>query len=278
MRNMIYITGDCHGDFRRFTKKQRAKLPFVMTEQDYVIVCGDLGLLWEKNETLEYNLDWLSRLPFTLLWVQGNHENYDMIAEYPLEEWKGGKVRHILRDKIILLERGQVFTIEGKTFFTFGGASSHDIQGGILDKKSPTYLEEYKKVSRSGQPFRILNVSWWQAELPTEEELEEGRKNLEKAGYQVDYVISHCASNRIQEAVERYYGGIGFSTGWYQQDILTNYFEKLEDKLQYRQWFCGHYHEDFYIDDKHTILYEKIISIEERSGEIEERSGEKEKL
>lgn len=68
-----------------------------------------------------------------------------MIAEYPLEWWNGGKVRHIARDKIILLERGQVFTIEGNRFFTFGGASSHDIQGGILDRDSPTYDKEKKE-------------------------------------------------------------------------------------------------------------------------------------
>lgn len=263
---MIYITGDMHGEFRRITKKQRNKLPFIMTEQDYLIICGDFGLLWARDKTLEYNLEWLQRLPFTLLWVQGNHENYDMIAEYPLEEWHGGKARHILRDKIILLERGQIFTIEGKTFFTFGGASTHDVQGGILDKNSPTYKQDYKKALKSNLPFRIRNVSWWQEELPSEEELEEGRRNLEKAGYQVDYVVSHCASNRIQIAIEQYYSGVNCYVQWYQQDILTNFFEELEDRLQYKQWFCGHYHEDFYIDDKHTLLYEKIISVKERNG------------
>ena len=62
-----------------------------------------------------------------------------MIAEYPLEEWHGGKVRHIVRDKVILLERGQIFNIEGKSFFTFGGASSHDMQGGLLDRNDPDF-------------------------------------------------------------------------------------------------------------------------------------------
>ena len=108
-----------------------------------VIICGDFGLLWSKNDkTLKYNLDWMSRLPFQILWVAGNHENYDMIEEYDLEEWHGGKVRHILRDKIIYLERGQVFQIEGKKFFTFGGASSHDVQGGILDIDDSDYTEK----------------------------------------------------------------------------------------------------------------------------------------
>ena len=257
---MIYVTGDCHGNFRRFTKSERGRLPFKLTENDYVIVCGDLGLLWAKDGEFKYNLKWFSQLPFTLLWVQGNHENYNMIAEYSLEEWHGGKVRHILQDKIILLERGQVFTIEDRAFFTFGGASSHDISGGILDKCSLTYRVDYKRAVRGGLPFRVLNESWWKQELPTEDELEEGRKNLAQVGYQVDFVISHCGSNRLQEALER------FNSGCYKHDVLTDYFEELENKLQYKQWFCGHYHEDFCIDAKHTILYHKIIPIEERNG------------
>ena len=258
---MVYITGDCHGDFRRFTKRQLVKLPFVLSEDDFVIVCGDFGLLWEKSKEFEYNLDWLSRLPFTLLWVQGNHENYHMISEYPLEDWNGGKVRHIVKDKIILLERGQVFTIEGKTYFTMGGASSHDVQGGILDKDSPTYHEDFKKAVRRGEPFRILNVSWWKEELPSEEQLQEALINLEKYDFKVDYVISHCASNRTQDALERYYLGIDCEIGWYEKNILTYFFEELEERLQYEKWFCGHYHEEIQIDEKHTILYYKIIPI-----------------
>ena len=77
---MIYITGDTHADFSRFTKRQRCRLPFELTEKDIVIVCGDFGLLWERNDkTLKYNLDWMARLPFKILWISGNHENYDML-------------------------------------------------------------------------------------------------------------------------------------------------------------------------------------------------------
>lgn len=63
--------------------------------------------------------------------MDGNHENFDLINEYPVEEWCGGKV-HIIRcdkegkPKIIHLMRGQVFEIEGKKIFTVGGAYSID--------------------------------------------------------------------------------------------------------------------------------------------------------
>ncbi len=61
--------------------------------------------------------------------------------------------------------RGQVFTINGKTFFTFGGAQSHDISDGILETDDPRIAEwqyDYCKM------FRINHISWWQEELPSQ--------------------------------------------------------------------------------------------------------------
>ena len=74
---MIFLTGDCHGEFERFSKKQRMRQPFMMTEKDFVIICGDMGLVWADDKEFIYNKKWLCELPFTILWVQGNHENYD---------------------------------------------------------------------------------------------------------------------------------------------------------------------------------------------------------
>ena len=124
-----------------------------LTKEDYIIICGDFGLCWAKDKTFEYHCKNFAEKPYTILWVQGNHENYDMIGEYPLEEWHGGKVRHIIRDKVILLERGQVFEIDGKTFFTFGGASSHDIQGGILDRQTVDFAEQKRRADRNYLPY-----------------------------------------------------------------------------------------------------------------------------
>lgn len=185
-----------------------------------------------------------------------------MIAEYPVEMWNGGKVRHIVRDRIILLERGQVFHMEGKSFFTFGGASSHDIQGGILDRNSPDFRKNKKQAIRSGLPYRIRNESWWEQELPSEVEMQEGRSNLSEVDYSVDYVISHCLSGGMQDKLESYYGG---GSRLYEQDILTNYFDELEGKLQYRVWFCGHYHVNLQLDEKHMILYKDIVSLDDFS-------------
>lgn len=258
---MIYLTGDCHGSFSRFSRRERERLPYKFTTEDFLIICGDFGLLWARDRQFAYSLDWLSRLPFRILWVQGNHENYDMIAEYPLEPWQGGMARHIAQDRVILLERGQIFELEGKSFFTFGGASSHDIQGGILDRGSPDFQRDKKRALGRGLPYRIRHESWWEQELPTEAEMQEGRDQLSQVKYQVDYVVTHCLSTGVQEEFERYYENVG--PRWYQPDILTDYFQELEEKLAYRQWFCGHYHENVRLDNKHRVLYGEIICLEE---------------
>lgn len=252
---MIYITGDCHGSFKKFTKKERMKLPFQLTENDYVVICGDVALLWDKRDkTLDYNLDWLSRLPFTILFVDGNHEGFTLLNEYPVEIWNGGKV-HKISENIYHLMRGQVFEIQGNTFFTFGGASSHDIQGGVLDKSDPAYDILRREATIKELSYRILGESFWYEELPTEDEMQEGRDNLKKVGWQVDYVISHCTSTSIQDKINSLRGTS------YEKDILTEYFEELGQKLQYKQWYCGHYHFNSSIDEKHTVLYEEIISL-----------------
>lgn len=118
---MIYITGDTHGNFARFSKKSLIRQQVELTDRDFVIVCGDFGLCWARDKTFEYNCKLFSNKQYTVLWVSGNHENYDMIEEFPIELWHGGKVRHIVRNKVILLERGQIFEIAGKTFLHLEG-------------------------------------------------------------------------------------------------------------------------------------------------------------
>lgn len=252
---MIFITGDTHGEFSRFSNKRMKSRGINLTENDYVIVCGDLGLCWKKDGTFDYDCKFFKEKPYALLWVQGNHENFDMIAEYPIEEWHGGKVRHIIRDKIILLERGQVFEIEGKSFFTFGGASSHDVQGGILDRNDLDFDDDRRKAIDRDLPFRILHETWWPQELPTKEEMDEGIHNLKKVYFRVDYVITHCCATSLQNELTKDCGNT------YMADILTDYLQTIEDKLDYKHWYFGHYHRDGKVNKKHSALYLDIIHL-----------------
>ena len=126
---MIYITGDTHGGFQRFGSKYFPQQT-QMGRNDYMIICGDFGGLWDGGQKDQHWLDWLAEKPFTTLFVDGNHENFDLLNALPEKEWHGGRV-HEVRENILHLMRGQIFTFSGLTWFTMGGASSHDIQDGI---------------------------------------------------------------------------------------------------------------------------------------------------
>ncbi len=250
---MIYITGDTHSDFTRFTE-EKFPIQSEMTKDDYIIICGDFGGVWtfeEESRREKEALDWLNNKNFTTLFVDGNHENYTRLYNYPIEEWKGGKV-HKIRDSVLHLMRGEIFEIDNKKIFAFGGARSHDIQDGILNLDEEEKIYEYRK---RGAYFRIRDFSWWDLELPTNQEMENGIENLEKINYKVDYIISHCCPTSIQTLIN--------ST--YKRDILTDYLQQISEKCTFKRWYFGHYHDYKQVNSQFTLLYENIVPLEYES-------------
>ena len=150
----------------------------------------------------------------------------------------------------MILERGQIYNIENKSLFTFGGAQSHDIEGGILDRNDEYFHLKKKKLKRNKLNFRILNESWWKEELPSQEEIESAWKNLEKVKFNVDYIITHCCSEIIQQKM-----------GVNESNILTQFFNNIENSITFKHWYFGHYHKNQEIDSKHTVCYDTIIKI-----------------
>lgn len=249
---MVFVTGDTHGDWINRLNVDSFPEQKEMTKDDYVIICGDFGI-WDNSKREKYNLSWLDDKPFTTLFVSGNHENYDILDSLEMSEWHGGLVNFV-RKSVIHLMRGQVFNIEDKTFFTFGGASSHDISAGILEPDDPNFKEKKKQLDKD--PFalyRINHVSWWERELPSENEMEMGLNNLKKENNKVDYIITHSPSTS-----ELYLMG---GKGLYQSDILTNYLEEIKANTEYKRHFFGHMHVNKALNDKDICLYEQIIRI-----------------
>ena len=222
---MIYITGDTHSDFSRFTE-ENFPIQSEMTKDDYVIICGDFGGVWtfeEESSREKEALDWLNNKNFTTLFVDGNHENYTRLYNYPIEEWKGGKV-HKIRDSVLHLMRGEIFDIDNKKIFAFGGARSHDIQDGILNLDEEEKIYEYRK---RGAYFRIRDFSWWDLELPT----------------------------NIQTLINP----------TYKRDILTDYLQQISEKCTFKRWYFGHYHDYKQVNSQFTLLYENIVPLEYES-------------
>ena len=228
---MIFITGDTHGNID-INKLNTRKFPEQknLSKSDFVIIAGDFGLIWEASNESKYWIKWLSEKNFTTLFIDGNHENFDLLNLYPIIQWNGGNV-HQITDSIIHLMRGQVFVINHLKFFTFSGAKSYD------------------------KEFRKEGISWWKEEIPSEEEYHEGLRNLEFNNWEVDYIVTHTCPVEIQDILNKRFN----------MDLevteLNSYLTKINTKTKYKHWYFGHNHLDEDLTDKHTILYNKISRI-----------------
>ena len=113
---MIYVTGDMHGDYRVFKQPVFKNIK----KNDTLIICGDFGFIWNGGKGEKATLDKLSKKPYTVCFVDGTHENFELLSKYPVVEYCGGKA-HKIRDNIFHLLRGQIFEIEGEKIFAMGG-------------------------------------------------------------------------------------------------------------------------------------------------------------
>lgn len=123
--------------------------------------------------------------------------------------------------------RGQVFDIEGKRFFTMGGADSVD------------------------KMYRREGVSWWPTEMPSFEEYEDAIYNLDAVSNKVDIILSHCAPDTIQTTI----------CDWYQHDRLTNFLEIVSQNVEFKDWYFGHYHINQTFNEKYHAIYNEIKQI-----------------
>lgn len=120
---MIYVTGDTHGNQILWD----ACITSFLKPGDTIIVLGDFGIGFfdGKYWPEEMFFDYLAEQPYTVLFVDANHENFDKLNAYEVSEWNGGRV-HRIRPNVIHLMRGEIYEIDGKKVFTFGGGYSLD--------------------------------------------------------------------------------------------------------------------------------------------------------
>ena len=218
----VFITGDVHGYPIRFDQPNLEALGLSLTKNDIVIICGDFGLPWYGDEEEERCLNWLAAKPFEILFIDGNHENFDLLYQFPVEERYGGRVRR-LRKNIFHLMRGEVYEIEGKKYFAFGGASSAD------------------------KHTREEGISWWKEETHSQEEYKNALKNLVKVDFNVDYVVTHTVPTCFLGNVEFKKQGAG-------ECPVAIMLDDLVKRLCYRKWFAGHFHVH-YEDEKNNVVW-----------------------
>lgn len=239
--NRVLVCGDTHGvdDIGKIKELQNSenKLDY----SDYIIICGDACILW-KEETVKSNIAIYESFGTNILFVDGNHENYDLLNSYNVEKWNGGLV-HKISNHIIHLMRGQVFDICGKIIFTMGGADSR-------------YKEN-----------RVEHKGWWRqeridlSESPASNYIE----NLAKYNNSVDYVITHTLPTSVIADYKDYLlnSNIELTPFYLDKTIIkpsNDALEKVLKIIKFKHWYSGHRHTDVTFG-KFSILYNNIIEL-----------------
>ena len=87
---MLYTVGDTLRNQYKWVEQIKP----VLSPADIILVCGDCGdgfwngRYWSKETFYGF----LSKQGYVVLFIDGNHENFDTLNKYSVKTWCGGKV------------------------------------------------------------------------------------------------------------------------------------------------------------------------------------------
>lgn len=229
---MVILTGDTHGIFDEIFDFCQE---YETTNDDVMIILGDAGVNYYLDDRDYFLKNELSQLPITLFCIHGNHEERPYnISGYQEKIWHEGIVLYEEDyPNILFAQDGEIYDFDGKKAIVIGGAYS---------------IDKYYRIS-GGQP-------WFESEQPDEQTKYYVESQLEKAGWSVDYIFSHTTPLSF-EPREAFIEGI-------DQNSVDNstevWLDTIERKLDYEQWYCGHFHIDWNMD-KVRILFNDFLEL-----------------
>lgn len=241
----VYVTGDTHGgiDMHKLSRRELKSCGITFAEGDFLIILGDFGFPFLDSEVSKprgeyhYWMKWFRERRYTVLWIDGNHDNFSFWDKQPVTERFGGKVQiHPEAPKVLHLMRGEIYEIEGKTFFAFGGAVSHD------------------------KSYRKPNISWWDREEASPEEMKNAERNLAARDFKVDYILTHTPPRAVLNETPGLF---------YIKDRTADFLDEILAVTDYKLWLCGHIHMDIFVRrERLAAFYQSVASIEDIEKEL----------
>ena len=90
------------------------------------------------------------------------------------------------------------------------------------------------------------------AGIPNRKEYEEGWYNLEKADFQVDYILTHSGPREVVAAM-------GYGEMSDDEVELRQYLQRVADNTDFTAWYFVHFHEDTEVEEMFYCLYDDIV-------------------
>jgi len=235
---IVYFTGDIHGSAHEIVRFcERHELAAV----DTIVVLGDVGanyFLDRRDKKLKTELNSLKP---TIFCIHGNHEIRPAnIPSYIMKDWNGGTVWYENEfPNILFAKDGDIYSLEGISYLVIGGAYS---------------VDKFYRIERG--------YGWWDDEQPSD-----GIKTYVEnqiAEKHFDVVLSHTCPFKY-EPREMFLSMIDQST----VDTSTEHWlDKIEESIDYKAWFCGHWHTDKRIDKMHFLFHGYESAEQFKDGDV----------
>ncbi len=225
---MIYITGDIHGNIEQV----KAVLDKVNCKLNNIIIQpGDSGFNYYLDKKDKQFKDFVYNYDINWFVIRGNHDVNPVYNDGMLITWQYGNYGYIEKDypNIFYAENGKVYNIQENSFLVLGGAYSVD------------------KWYRLDHGYK-----WFNDEQMSKEEIE---RFWQSGVTEVDTILSHtCPYSCMPRHL--FLSQIDQST---VDNSMENFLENVKHKVQYKNWFFGHFHANEQIEDNMYMLYDGVI-------------------
>jgi len=232
---MIYFTGDTHGGYRSIIKFANR---FHLLRTDVIVILGDAGYNYYSSERDAEAKLHLSHVKPTILCIHGNHEIRPAnIPSYKTKEWNGGIVWYEEEyPNLLFAKDGEIYTLNGLNYLAIGGAYS---------------VDKHLRLRRG--------AGWWEDEQPSDEIKRYVEEQIR--AHRVDVILSHTCPRKYTPT-EVFLPMVDQSTVDNSTEI---WLDQIEEAVNYKAWYCGHWHTDKRIDRIH-FLYHNFESEEDIGG------------
>lgn len=225
---MYYITGDKHGNLSGIIQYCNFKNT---NKDDVLIILGDAGINYHGEKDKEKK-ESIAKTNITLFCIHGNHEQRPQTIETYKEKIMYGGIVYYEEEypNILFAKDGEIYDFDGYKVLVIGGAYS---------------IDKY---------FRIRNNEhWWADEQPSEELKETLLTKIRTEKPKIDIVLSHtCPYKYIP--IEALIPGVDQAL---IDQSTERFLDRLEEEIDYKKWYCGHFHIDKEID-KVEFMYNKV--------------------
>lgn len=250
----IYVTGDIHGVSANV--RERVSQIDNPSEDDIIIVVGDAGLEYGNNIQGSAKRE-MKKFPGSWIILRGNHDtrywrdhtqsigqDKNTIGNWHFENKFGEDT--LVQDKYpnihYIKDEGGLYNIKDYNCLFVPGAYSVDKSYRLMNHLAYEYEEQlsYTEAMRLHE-LAIFNAS------------------------KINYIFAHTFPNRLEPKLK--YLFLDFidqkqvnknTEKWL--DVITGEVSRQES---FKHFFGGHYHDDKELDQKYTLLYHKVVKLED---------------